>query len=99
MIANGSMRANPTDDLTSRVNINTAPRFVLEKLPWLESMFGQAARQLGRSVDLARSIVEHRNARAKGFKSIGELMAVNEIYLKYLTAQNVKMADTMISDG
>lgn len=27
-----------------------------------------------------------------------ELLAVNEIYLKYLTAQNAKMADTLVSD-
>jgi glycerol-3-phosphate O-acyltransferase len=30
--------------------------------------------------------------------SFSELLAVNEIYLKYLTAQNAKMADTLISD-
>jgi len=30
--------------------------------------------------------------------SYSELVAVNEIYLNYLTAQNVKMADTLISD-
>jgi len=30
--------------------------------------------------------------------SYSELMAVNEIYLSYLTSQNVKMADTLISD-
>ncbi|CAB1080802.1 Glycerol-3-phosphate acyltransferase (EC [Olavius algarvensis Delta 1 endosymbiont] len=30
--------------------------------------------------------------------SYNELMAVNEIYLKYLTAQNVKMADSLTSD-
>jgi glycerol-3-phosphate O-acyltransferase len=30
--------------------------------------------------------------------SFSELLAVNEIYLKYLSAQNAKMADTLISD-
>jgi hypothetical protein len=71
---------DPSEDrLKGRVNINTAPFFVLQKLPWLYSMSGQSSRQLNRSVELARNIVAFRNARGKGFKSIGELLQVPDM--------------------
>lgn len=70
------------DRLKGRVNVNTAPFLVLQKLPWMESISSRGMEgQLGRLVDPARSIVEHRNARAKGFKSIGELMDVNDMHV------------------
>ena len=67
------------DRLKGRVNINTAPFFVIQKLPWLYSMSSQSARQLGRSVELAKGIVDYRNAQGRGFKSIGELLQVPDI--------------------
>jgi hypothetical protein len=47
-----------------RININTAPWFVIAQLPWMSY----------RDYDTARSIVNKREMRG-GYKSIGELMA------------------------
>lgn len=87
--------ADPTEDrLKGRVNINTAPFFVLQKLPWLYSMSGQSSRQLNRSVEVARSIVAYRNARGKGFQSIGELLQVPDMdILRYDGINNQSGAD------
>jgi hypothetical protein len=72
-------RDTTEDRLKGRVNINTAPFFVMQTLPWLYSMSSQASRQLGRSVELAKSIVDYRNSQGRGFKSIGELLQVPDI--------------------
>jgi hypothetical protein len=57
----------PADEtkIKGRININTAPWFVLAQLPWVSYQ----------SWDLARSIVDYRNAYGP-FKSTGELINV-----------------------
>ncbi len=82
------------DRLKGRVNINTAPFFVMQKLPWLESMSGQSAEQLGRPVEIAKGIVDFRNAQARGFKSIGELLQVPDMdVLRYDGIDNQVSSD------
>jgi len=49
--------------IKGRVNVNTAPWFVMAQLPWMEST-------------IAQEIVAYRDTVAKGFESIGELMQV-----------------------
>jgi len=49
-----------------RININTAPWFVLAQLPWMQPA-------------IAQTIVLHRDVTAGGFRSIGELMNVAEM--------------------
>ncbi|MHC4104753.1 MAG: ComEA family DNA-binding protein, partial [Planctomycetota bacterium] len=46
-----------------RININTAPSFVIEQLPWMHA-------------DIAQEIVAYRDTIAKGFESTAELMQV-----------------------
>jgi len=72
-------RDRTEDRLKGRVNINTAPCFVMQNLPWLYSMSSQASRQLGRPVDLAKGIVDYRNRQGRGLRSIGELLQVPDI--------------------
>jgi hypothetical protein len=51
-----------------RVNINTAPWFVIAQLPWMEE-------------NIAKAIVNYRDsASVKGFKSIAELINVSEMH-------------------
>jgi DNA uptake protein ComE-like DNA-binding protein len=58
-----------------RININTAPWFVLAQLPWVTDPT-LAASDPNR-YNLAREIVKHRDAPSvEGFRSIGELMNV-----------------------
>jgi hypothetical protein len=49
--------------IKGRININTAPWFVIAQLPWMQS-------------SIARAVVGYRDTAAKGFRSIGELMNV-----------------------
>lgn len=53
--------------IKGRININTAPWFVIAQLPWVS--FNMP------NYDLARAIVDYRDNNG-GFKSIGELMRV-----------------------
>ena len=49
--------------IKGRININTAPSFVIEQLPWMYAA-------------IAQEIVTYRDTIAKGFESIAELMQV-----------------------
>jgi hypothetical protein len=49
--------------IKGRVNVNTAPSFVIEQLPWMYAA-------------IAQEIVTHRDTIAEGFESIAELMQV-----------------------
>ena len=49
--------------IKGRVNINTAPSFVVEQLPWMHA-------------EIAQEIVSYRDTTANGFESIAELMQV-----------------------
>jgi hypothetical protein len=49
--------------IKGRININTAPSFVIEQLPWMRAA-------------IAQEIVAYRDTIAKGFKSIAELMQI-----------------------
>lgn len=68
--------------IKGRININTAPWYVIAQLPWVSQRANQAADPC-----LARSIVAYRDktgaysarAGSPGFKTIGELMDVNFI--------------------
>ena len=78
---------NPETRIKGRININTAPWFVIAQLPWVSQRTNQATDYL-----LARSIVAYRDRTAipgavdysthsglPGFRTIGELMDVNQI--------------------
>jgi hypothetical protein len=56
-----------------RININTAPWFVLAQLPWMQY---EPAGQGSGPFDRARAIVEYRNRSGRPFRSIGELMRI-----------------------
>jgi DNA uptake protein ComE-like DNA-binding protein len=49
--------------IKGRININTAPSFVIEQLPWMHAA-------------IAQEIVTHRDTIAKGFESTAELMQI-----------------------
>jgi hypothetical protein len=49
--------------IKGRVNVNTAPSFVIEQLPWMYAA-------------IAQEIVSYRDTTAKGFESTAELMQV-----------------------
>ncbi len=58
-----------------RININTAPWYVLAQLPWVSQRPGST------DYSLAQAIVAHRdNPSVEGFRSIGELMQIPEMY-------------------
>ena len=63
----------PADEtrIKGRININTAPWFVLAQLPWLSYHTP--------NYDLARSIVNYRDTIHGPFKNIGELMQVTNL--------------------
>jgi hypothetical protein len=61
--------------IKGRINVNTAPWFVIAQLPWMQS-------------SIARAIVGYRDTAAKGFRSIGELMNVAE--MDYYGNQNLQ---------
>jgi hypothetical protein len=52
--------------IKGRININTAPLFVLAQLPWMMPY-------------IARSIISNRDTTIRGFKSIGQLMQIAEM--------------------
>jgi hypothetical protein len=52
--------------IKGRININTAPSFVIEQLPWMHAA-------------IAQEIVTYRDTIAKGFKSTAELMQIPEM--------------------
>jgi len=56
-----------------RININTAPWFVLAQLPWMQ--YEPAGPGSG-PFDRARAIVAYRNRRGRPFRSIGDLMQI-----------------------
>ena len=49
--------------IKGRVNVNTAPSFVIEQLPWMHAA-------------IAQEIVSYRDTTAKGFESTAELMQI-----------------------
>ena len=71
---NGFLDANEIDEdeikVPGRINLNTAPWYVIAQLPW---MMPQMMPQI------AQAIVTHRDTIAGGFKSVSELMQVPEM--------------------
>ena len=67
---NAILDANEIDEdelkVPGRININTAPWFVIAQLPWMMPQIAQA-------------VVVHRDTIAGGFESISELMQVPEM--------------------
>ena len=67
---------HPEDEtrIKGRININTAPWFVIAQLPWMQP-------------EIAQAIVSHRDTIAGAFKGTGALMQVPEMgYYAYDTA-------------
>jgi hypothetical protein len=62
--------------MKGRININTAPWFVIAQLPWMQSSIAQA-------------VVAYRDTKAKGFKSTGQLMLVPE--MGFYTYDNIDL--------
>jgi len=62
--------------IKGRINVNTAPWFVIAQLPWMQS-------------SIARAIVGYRDTAAKGLRSIGELMNVAE--MGFYTYDNIDL--------
>jgi hypothetical protein len=58
-----------------RININTAPPFVLAQLPWMQYRYDQVMMEVLDTYERAVQIVEHRNANG-AFRSIAGLMQV-----------------------
>jgi hypothetical protein len=63
-------RSGSDERIKGRININTAPAFVIAQLPWVAHRKGYY------DPNLAKAIVVYRDNTAKGFKSIGQLMNV-----------------------
>jgi len=63
-LIDGADTMSPEVQIPGRININTAPWYVLAQLPWVSAHTP--------SYELARAIVEHRDA-VGAFGSIGEL--------------------------
>ncbi len=62
-----TLNQTPEWKIPGRININTAPWFVLKQLPWMRT-------------DIAREIVDYRDsASVEGFRNIAELMDVDEM--------------------
>ena len=59
-----------------RININTAPWFVLAQLPWIQY---QGPSDSSSTYDRALAIVNHRETRGRAFESTAELMQVSEM--------------------
>jgi hypothetical protein len=58
-----------------RININTAPWFVIAQLPWVTNLSLPVADP--NRYRLAQAIIAYRDGVANGFRSIGQLMNVN----------------------
>ena len=77
--------------IKGRININTAPSFVLAQLPWME-------------VSIAQAIVAYRDSAAGAFKSTAALMQVPEMGYyaydpKYASVDLDRLPDLTPSDG
>jgi DNA uptake protein ComE-like DNA-binding protein len=59
--------------IKGRININTAPWFVLAQLPWMQYEDSNVAPR-------AKAISDYRDNTLHGFKSIGELMLVDKMW-------------------
>jgi DNA uptake protein ComE-like DNA-binding protein len=64
-----TLTQTPEFKVAGRININTAPWYVIAQLPWVTH-------------DIAQKIVEYRDTTAavKGFENIGDLMQVAEMH-------------------
>ncbi|MBN1391828.1 MAG: hypothetical protein JW947_03385 [Sedimentisphaerales bacterium] len=70
-----------------RININTAPWYVIAQLPWVSDPALPLTDP--NRYKLAQAIVEHRDSpTVQGFKSIGELMNVAEIF-RYIDSNDL----------
>ena len=88
----------PEFKVPGRININTAPWYVLAQLPWLSTHEGLSPPGYG---TLARQIVAYR-AAAGGFRSIGELMQIPQMaYFARSTQQGdlIVFPDLTYEDG
>jgi hypothetical protein len=86
--------------IPGRVNINTAPWYVLAQLPWVTNP--TLAPDDPDRYKLAQAIVEHRDdPLVEGFRNIGELMNVNEMgYYKTVESGDLTdFPDLTASDG
>ncbi len=73
--------------IKGRINVNTAPWFVIAQLPWMRP-------------DIARAIVAYRDTATKGFKSIAELMQAAAMdYYAADQADLTKFPDLTPGDG
>ena len=63
----------PEFKIPGRININTAPWYVIAQLPWMQ--YGDSM-----PFEKARAICDYRDNSGRGFDSIGELMQVTEMY-------------------
>ncbi len=61
--------------IKGRININTAPWYVIAQLPWISQRKNQPV-----NYELAQAIVAYRDNTVEGFRSIGELNNVAEMY-------------------
>jgi len=68
-LIDGADTISPEVQIPGRININTAPWYVLAQLPWVSSHTS--------NYELARTIVDHRDI-VGGFRSIGELNFVSD---------------------
>lgn len=73
--------------IKGRININTAPWFVIAQLPWVTDP--TLAVDNPNRYKLAQAIVAYRDTTAKGFKSIGNLMQVLE--MGFYTYDNIDL--------
>jgi hypothetical protein len=62
----------PEFKIPGRININTAPWYVMAQLPWMQ--YGDST-----YCERARAICDYRDNTAEGFESTGQLMRVDEM--------------------
>lgn len=77
--------------IKGRINVNTAPSFVIEQLPWMHAA-------------IAQEIISYRDTIVKGFESIAELMQVPQMgYYAYDPAYSLidldRFPDLTPNDG
>ncbi|MBA7692035.1 hypothetical protein ES703_100593 [subsurface metagenome] len=89
--------------IKGRININTAPWYVIAQLPWVTDPDPALAPDDPNRYNLARAIVAHRD-EVEGFRSIGELMNVNGMD-RYVDGDDLNsfpdltMPDSSLGDG
>jgi hypothetical protein len=97
IIDEDELNLTPEWKVPGRININTAPWFVLAQLPWVSQRIG------GTDYSLAQAIVKYRDESKtpKGFKSIGELMNVAgmDYYNKTQIGDLLNFPDLTPKDG